>query len=129
MFSTFFITNNENVSNSNFHPDEDINVEETDEQSDVQMDSGKESENYLEDGVVTIDAPVDKKKREKARIVDKNGTLKIQCLNCMKTVQNIVTHAVKKECKDSFLKYDGLEELLARMKKLQKARWNKNDPV
>ena len=118
---------NENVSNSNIHPDEHINVEETDEQSDVQMDSGKESENYLEDGVVTIDAPVDKKKREKARIVDKNGTLKIQCLNCMKTVKNIATHAVTKECKDTFLNYDGLEELLARMKKLQKARWNKKD--
>ena len=118
---------NENVSNSNIHPNEHINVEETDEQSDVQMDSGKESENYLEDGVVTIDAPVDKKKREKARIVDKNGTLKIQCLNCMKTVPNIITHSLTKECKDTFLNYDGLEELLARMKKLQKARWNKKD--
>ena len=144
----------ERVSNSELQPDEDANLEEIEQEDDIEIESdfinpehpsssanisskenSKNNGPYdkistkvdLEEGIVTIDAPVDMKAPVKARIVDKNGTLKIQCLNCMKTVQNIITHAVKKQCKDAFpISYE-LEELRDRMKKLQKARRNKKD--
>ena len=84
------------------------------------------AEECLEEDVVTIDTEFDEHAPLNARIVDVNGKLKIQCLNCKKTPGNIVTHS-KKDCATAFpIEVEKkIEQLRLRLKKLQESRRNK----
>ena len=142
----------ENDSNSELQSDEAMDVSEFDYRKDVEMegesdyndkensdnamlaeecdDGNKKSimlaEECLEEDVVTIDTEFDEHAPLNARIVDVNGKLKIQCLNCRKTPGNIVTHS-KKDCSTAFPieVVKNIEQLWKRLKKLQESRRNK----
>ena len=78
--------------------------------------------------MVSIDSIPNTESPLKARIViSNNGKLKIQCLKCMATRGNIVTHAKNTKCKIAFNKQSivQLQELMDRLHCYQRRNWNK----
>ena len=101
----------------------DKSTEDMVHETEIPENTSNQKEIVQPDDVFPIDSIPDIEAILKARIVtNHNGKLKIQCLHCMKTPPNIVTHAEEGKCKLVFS--DQLKDLFDRLHYYQRRNWN-----